>query len=72
MRGFIGKSAYGVFPEPPCDQGMLDDPEELAAPQRLAPMFVPEAERAAFIASRHKERSHQRLQTNRTHMIEKT
>ena len=30
---------------------MTDDPEELAALQRLMLMFVPEPERAAFMAS---------------------
>jgi len=30
---------------------MLDDPEELAALQRLKLMFVPEAERASFMAA---------------------
>lgn len=32
-------------------QAMIEDPEELAALQRLMLMFVPEAERAAFMAA---------------------
>ena len=43
--------AAGAVPTPAYHQGMADDPEELAALQRLILMFVPEEERVAFICA---------------------
>ena len=50
-RPEMPRLAAGAVPTPAYHQGMADDPEELAALQRLILMFVHEEDRVAFMCA---------------------